>query len=100
MKSINLRKIKKYEKLLNKIYIEMKTSYDNIDKYYCIFYRLGIKSNVHVGSNKLKYNSRKSKLRRLEWMIGQFMDSIETRNIYAIITWENCFPKFMDDKFN
>lgn len=98
MKSINLIKIKKYKIILNKTKESMKENYDNCDKFYNLFKKLGIKSNIYVNSIKLKYNSRKSNLRKLEWYIGQFMNAYEHKNIYAMMTWENCFDKFVNNK--
>jgi hypothetical protein len=97
MKSVNLIKIKKYKKLLNKIRISISDSYDNCFKWYEILLKLGIKSDVHVGSAKLKYNSKKSKLRKLEWWLGQFVNAMDHKSIDTMMSWENCFDKFVND---
>ena len=98
MKSVNLIKIKKYRKLLNKIKKDIGISYNNCFKWHKVLLRLGIKPGIYVNSTKLKYNSRKSKLRKLEWYLGQFVDAMEHQCVNTVMTWENCFDKFINNK--
>jgi hypothetical protein len=97
MKSVNLIKIKKYKKLLNKIKNAINSNYDECFKWYEILLKLGIKSDAYVGSTKLKYNSRKSKLRKIEWYLGQFVNAMDHKCIHTMMAWENCFDKFVND---
>jgi hypothetical protein len=97
VKSANLIKIKKYKKLLYKIRDSINESYDNCFKWYEILLKLGIKGSIYVDSTKLKYNSRKSKLRKLEWWLGQFVDAMDHKCALSIMSWENCFDKFVND---
>ena len=97
MKSVNLEKIKKYKKLLNKTRNSIRNNYSDAINWYAILKALGIKSNAYVGSRKLKYNSRKSILRKLEWYIGQYIAAFEKSDTIVLITWENCFDKFVNN---